>query len=1023
MRKTVQPSPKTISPRSEAIVCSPPYVSQQPKSVVYLRPDTIGDLVIFTAALAALQRAWPDTRHTVVVRAGYEALAPLFPAGIEWRVAGFNPFREKPADCRTPLLALLSELEKLQPDLIVAATVNRTWLELAVAQRFPSAQRVALGTRNLDPLFATSFRLEFGETAATAFPEQVVIVEGSRDWESNHRLVEQLVGRALPSSPPTIRVPQEAAAAADRVLAGNGLAGKAWVAIFAAGLANVPIKAWPAPRFAELAAWLTKDHGLPVLLLGHANEADVLEEVAAGVANLGLPRPPVWLGHDGELPLLAALLARAKLYLGHDTGAMHLAAAAGRPVAAIFGGGHWPRFRPVGRQTISVVHPLPCFGCNWDCHFESAPCVKSIAPADVRSAVERLLAAGERPIDEVVEAANLPGETLSLIAAATARHRFLQADRIERQHRIEELKGETDLKDAEIDSLKREADTKDSEIAALKHETDAKDIEIADLKRETDGKDIEIAELKREADAIKAELEAECAEKDVEIAELKAEADTKDGEISGLKQVCNERESLIFTQSGHIGNFQRIVAELNAAHGEKDARIVQMDARITEAGAKLAAAEGILAKLPPDAGAWAQALGDKDTHIRNLDAMISAHMAKIHKLEKVIQDQSATINNIAAGFSALEASKHYGRLLAEKESAIQTLHKACVERERVIRQLATETTGFGPRLAKLAAAAAAHYRLKIKVPLSDWLFHKVVEEHWMQIGILRHYEPRKIVWDRFPKARLAESRLPRLAIVTPSYGQPAFIERTMLSILDQDYPRLLYGVQDGGSKDATPEIIARHAARLVFWESAPDHGQADAVRKGFARFTDQLGPDDIMAWLNSDDLIAPHALRFVAEYFATHPEVDCVYGHRIIVDEQDGDVGRWIMPRHDPHGLEWIDYVPQETMFWRKRAWELVGGIDPSFQFALDWDLLARFTEAKLKIVRLPYFLGCFRVHPMQKTCAAISTSGAEEMTRIRTRFHGPEKQGDMETINAWARRIRFQGGLVSRLFALRIRY
>jgi hypothetical protein len=97
-----------------------------------------------------------------------------------------------------------------------------------------------------------------------------------------------------------------------------------------------------------------------------------LEEIATGVAKTGAPKPPVWLGHDGEIPLLAALLAQCRFYLGHDTGAMHLAAALGRPVIGIFGGGHWPRFRPVGRQVASVVQPLPCFGCNWDCHFGDA---------------------------------------------------------------------------------------------------------------------------------------------------------------------------------------------------------------------------------------------------------------------------------------------------------------------------------------------------------------------------------------------------------------------------------------------------------------------------------------------------------------------------------------------------------------------------------------------------------------------------------------------------------------------------
>jgi GT2 family glycosyltransferase len=177
-----------------------------------------------------------------------------------------------------------------------------------------------------------------------------------------------------------------------------------------------------------------------------------------------------------------------------------------------------------------------------------------------------------------------------------------------------------------------------------------------------------------------------------------------------------------------------------------------------------------------------------------------------------------------------------------------------------------------------------------------------------------------------------------------------------------------------------------------------------------------------MAWLNSDDLLAPGALRFVAEYFAAHPEIDVLYGHRIIIDDDDRDVGRWIMPRHNPKTLEWIDYVPQETLFWRKRAWDLVGGIDPSFHFALDWDLLARFQQAGCRTVRVPYFLGAFRVHAEQKTSQAIHTTGAEEMRRIRTRFHG-ERQDDFETINRHAREARFWGAITARLHAVGIRW
>ncbi len=965
----------------------------QPKSILYIRPDTIGDLVIFSAAVRQLIEAWPEARHTLLVRPGYEGLAPLFPAQLRWLVSTINPFTQKPGEARAEFETLQSQIAPSEPDVIVAPTLNRTWLETAIASRFPTARRVSLGHRAVDPLFAHALKLEFEVEASAAFPETVVADETLRDWENNHRLVEQLVGLSLTPRAPTLTLPSAARAEAEEQLRVLGISRGEYIIVFAGGLANVPIKAWPYSKFGDLIAWLQKAQPYPVVVAGHISEAAAIDEVVAQARSSGASEPARWLGRDGQIPLLAAMLEAADFYVGHDTGAMHIAAAVGRPVVGIFGGGHWPRFRPVGANTVSVVQPLPCFGCNWDCIFGDAPCVKGITTSDVQRAVNLVLArsgAGE----EVVEVHHFSDEALRLIAAVKTRYVALQTDRLQRQHRIEELKSETDAKDVEI--------------AELKTETDGKDVEIAELK-------IAAEERKREMEAIKAELEAECAEKDEEIAELKGEADTKDREIDDLKKVCNEREQLIITLDGHIKNFQAMVAQLRDESTAKDHVI---EARAQELSAKsqtLAAAEATLAKLPPDADNWAKIFHDKDVHIKNIESMLAARSRQLASAE-------ASIANYAAGYANLEQVKHFNKLLAEKEAVIQSLDRACRERERVIKQLALDSAGPLSRLSKLWYATRQHARLKWWLPLNDWFFERAVEKYWMKIGVLDHYPPRPLKWDQIPKGRLPESKLPKVGVVTPSYGQANFIESTILSVLNQQYPKLHYAVQDGGSKDASPQIIARYADRLQHWESVRDKGQADAIQRGFRHLDNELGSDDVMAWLNSDDLIAPRALRFVAEYFATHPNVDVIYGHRIIIDGNDRDVGRWIMPRHDPKTLEWIDYVPQETLFWRKRIWDRVGGIDPSFQFALDWDLIARFQLAGARIVRVPYFLGCFRVHAEQKTSQHIHTVGSEEMTLIRSRFHG-ERHNDFETINRFARKARLTGALTARLARLGIRY
>jgi hypothetical protein len=250
-----------------------------------------------------------------------------------------------------------------------------------------------------------------------------------------------------------------------------------------------------------------------------------------------------------------------------------------------------------------------------------------------------------------------------------------------------------------------------------------------------------------------------------------------------------------------------------------------------------------------------------------------------------------------------------------------------------------------------------------------------------------HHAPRPLVPERFPAHSQDPERLPKITVVTPSYRHAKFLEATLLSVLGQEGVRVDYIVQDGGSTDGSAEILGRYGARLKHWVSEPDGGQADAVRKGFAQA--DCGPDDVMTYLNSDDLFMPGALRFVAGYFARNPEVDVVYGHRVLIDEAGLEVGRWFTPRPSCLELRIYDLVPQETLFWRKRIWDKVGGVDPRFQFALDWDLLLRFADAGARFHRLPWFLGVFRLHPGQKSGLQMDSVGIPEMDRLRVRSFG----------------------------------
>lgn len=258
---------------------------------------------------------------------------------------------------------------------------------------------------------------------------------------------------------------------------------------------------------------------------------------------------------------------------------------------------------------------------------------------------------------------------------------------------------------------------------------------------------------------------------------------------------------------------------------------------------------------------------------------------------------------------------------------------------------------------------------------------------------LQHHPPRD--WDTpapSPSIRPVVSMvgLPVISIVTPSYNQASMLERTIRSVLDQGYPRLQFVIQDGGSTDHSVEIIRRYEMHLHAWESAPDEGQAHAIETGFSRTDGQ-----IMGWLNSDDILLPGALWEIARTYQQNPDVDVVYGHRLIIDEQDRQVGRWMLPSNTHHYLKFADYLGQESVYWRRELWDRVHGIDRSFQFAMDWDLFLRFQRAGGRFHRIPRFLGGFRIHRNQKTSACLENLGTREMNRLRKRElgHLPENR------------------------------
>jgi len=225
---------------------------------------------------------------------------------------------------------------------------------------------------------------------------------------------------------------------------------------------------------------------------------------------------------------------------------------------------------------------------------------------------------------------------------------------------------------------------------------------------------------------------------------------------------------------------------------------------------------------------------------------------------------------------------------------------------------------------------------------------------------------------------------PLVSIITPSFNQARYLEATIQSVLGQDYPRIEYIIVDGGSTDGSVDMIQKYAGRLAWWVSEQDKGQTDAINKGFNRAT-----GDILAWINSDDTYNPGAISQAVKYLLENPEVGLVYADCNFIDEEDHIIGKFNSAQTDLRRLrEGYVHIPQQTMFFRAKYWKELGPLDPSFYFAMDYDLWTRIAaRAPLKYLTGKTWAN-FRLHTSGKTVAADDRCWPE-MLRVHYRDGG----------------------------------
>jgi len=242
---------------------------------------------------------------------------------------------------------------------------------------------------------------------------------------------------------------------------------------------------------------------------------------------------------------------------------------------------------------------------------------------------------------------------------------------------------------------------------------------------------------------------------------------------------------------------------------------------------------------------------------------------------------------------------------------------------------------------------------------------------------------------------------PKISLVIPSYNQGRFIEETLRSLIDQHYPNLELIVIDGGSNDASVEIIRRYADYMAYWVSEPDQGQTHALIKGFQRST-----GEIQGWLCSDDLHEQWTLCEVAQFFEEHPTAQVVYGDSSWIDID----GRPIRPKREHAFSRFIwtydyNYIPQPSTFWRRDLYERVGGLDLTFNLAMDADLWIRFADVT-KFYHVRRYWSRMRFYAAQKNQRFRAQSDIEDHL-IRRRYIGDEPAYSLKAKKVIAKSMR----------------
>jgi len=207
---------------------------------------------------------------------------------------------------------------------------------------------------------------------------------------------------------------------------------------------------------------------------------------------------------------------------------------------------------------------------------------------------------------------------------------------------------------------------------------------------------------------------------------------------------------------------------------------------------------------------------------------------------------------------------------------------------------------------------------------------------------------------------------PKISIVTPSYNQGKYLEQTILSILNQNYPNLEYIIIDGGSTDDSLEIIKKYDEHITYWVSEPDEGQTHAINKGFKKAT-----GDLVAWMNSDDIYFENAFEHVSQAFnQTDGNFDVYFGDKANINEVGDIIREYLYPPFSGLGIKYTTNmnISNQSAFWKRDLFDKFGFLNEDIQFAMDYEYFLRLYMKGATFYKIPEVLGALRMYSENKS-------------------------------------------------------